>query len=91
MPVEWSDEARADLLNILNYIGERHPWAALKLGERIEQAVSQLPQHPNLYKQSERMDGTRELVVHPNYIVFYRVALTAIEILAVVHAHRNFP
>lgn len=85
--VEWSAEARADLLHILDYIGERNPWAAERLGDRIEQATSQLPYHPYLYKQSERVPGARELVVHPNYIVFYRVAAA----IAVVHAHRNFP
>ena len=88
--VEWGDEARADLLRILDYIGERNPWAAERLADRIEQAVSQLPHHPYLYKQSERVPGARELVVHPNYIVFYRV-VAVVEILAVVHAHRNFP
>ena len=88
--VEWSEEARTDLLQILDYIGDRNPWAAERLADRIEQATSQLPYHPYLYKQSERVSGARELVVHPNYIVFYRVEIV-IEILAVVHAHRNFP
>ncbi|MFT3791772.1 MAG: type II toxin-antitoxin system RelE/ParE family toxin [Rudaea sp.] len=78
------------MLQILDYIGERNPWAAERLADRIEQATSQLPLHPYLYKQSERVSGARELVVHPNYIVFYRVEVV-IEILAVVHAHRNFP
>jgi plasmid stabilization system protein ParE len=36
------------------------------------------------------MSGTREIVVHPNYIVFYEVT-DAIEVLAVVHARENFP
>jgi plasmid stabilization system protein ParE len=36
------------------------------------------------------MAGTREIVVHPNYIVFYEVT-DVIEVLAVVHARENFP
>jgi toxin ParE1/3/4 len=36
------------------------------------------------------MAGTREIVVHPNYIVFYEVT-DAIEVLAVVHATENYP
>jgi toxin ParE1/3/4 len=33
----------------------------------------------------------REIVTHPNYIVFYRVTATCIEVVNVVHVRREFP
>ena len=91
MLVEWSDEARGDLRDILSFIAERNLLAADGLYDRIEQSISHLPQHPYLYKQSQRMPGAREVIVHPNYVVYYRVTATAIEILAVVHSSRDYP
>jgi addiction module RelE/StbE family toxin len=88
--VKWHDEARNDLLEIMAYIAERNEHAALDLFERIERSLEHLPEHPYLYKPSLRLSGAREIVVHPNYIVFYEVA-DVIEILAVVHARENFP
>jgi plasmid stabilization system protein ParE len=38
-----------------------------------------------------RVDGTREIVAHPNYIVVYRVVADRIEVTAVVHARRQYP
>ena len=31
------------------------------------------------------------MVVHPNYIVIYRIERAAIEIVDVIHARRNYP
>jgi toxin ParE1/3/4 len=90
LPVEWRAEASADLEDILSYIADRNESAAESLNEAIEQATSQLPQHPYLYRLG-RADGTREIVVHPNYLVIYRVTSIAIEIVAVVHARQQYP
>ncbi len=90
LPIEWRDEASADLLQILNFIAERNEQAAFDLQDRIERALEHLSEHPYLYKPSQRRAGTRELVAHPNYIVFYEVT-DKVEILAVVHARREFP
>jgi toxin ParE1/3/4 len=90
LPVAWRAQARADLEEILSYIAERNEWAAGSLLEAIEQATSQLPLHPYLYRHG-RVDGTREIVVHPNYIVIYRVELTVIEVVAVLHSRQQYP
>ncbi len=74
LPVQWRAEAGADLEDILSYIADRNLSAAEDLNEAIEQATSQLPQHPYLYRLG-RVDGTREIVVHPNYLVIYCVTL----------------
>jgi len=38
-----------------------------------------------------RRPNTREAVVHPNYILIYRVGAEAIEILAVLHTRQEYP
>ncbi|MBK7051805.1 MAG: hypothetical protein RL710_1071 [Pseudomonadota bacterium] len=90
LSVKWRDEAKVDLLEIMGFIAERNEQAAYDLQERIERSLEHLPEHPYLYKPSLRVAGTREIVVHPNYIVFYEVT-DVIEILAIVHAREDFP
>jgi addiction module RelE/StbE family toxin len=90
MLVKWNPEAREDLKAILDYIGDRNIDAAEALSEAIETATSALPQHPYLYRYG-KATGTREIVVHPNYIVVYRVTAELIEILTVLHARQEYP
>jgi len=88
--VVWLETANQDLDEILGYIEDRNLLAALNLQEAIENAVSQLPFHPYLYRLG-RVSGTRELVVHPNYLVIYRVSVSAIEIINVLHTRQKYP
>ncbi|WP_426170858.1 type II toxin-antitoxin system RelE/ParE family toxin [Pseudoduganella sp. R-31] len=90
LPIQWRAEAQADLATILAYIAERNLQAATDLYNKIDRAVSQLPLHPYIYRLG-RVADTHEMVVHPNYLVVYRVSATAIEILAVVHTRQQFP
>lgn len=90
LPVQWLENARANLVSIIEYIAERNDFAALSLQEDIERAVSQLPLHPYLYRPG-RVTGTREIVVHPNYLVVYRVLPQVIEIVAVLHTRQKYP
>ena len=46
--------------------------------------------HPRLYKPG-RMKGTREMVVHPNYVVVYQENKTEVVILRVLHARQQWP
>ena len=89
MPLVWRAEARADLLAIITYIADRKVPAAERLHAAIEYTAEQLPAHPYIHRPG-RVGGTREAVVHPNYILVYRVA-DAIEILAVLHARQQYP
>lgn len=41
--------------------------------------------------RSGRVPGTREAVVHPNYILIYRVTADAVEIVRLVHARQQYP
>ena len=89
MRVEWRPEARAELRVILEYIIERNVAAASELNEAIEAATTALPDHPYLYRMG-RVLGTREIVVHPNYLVVYRIT-DWIEVVSVLHARQEYP
>ena len=55
----------------------------------MRHATNRIIENPYLYRPG-RIAGTREAVVHPNYILVYRVTGT-IEILAVLHARQRYP
>jgi len=86
----WRPSARDDLRSIITYIAERNPVAATSLGQAIEACAERLPDHPFLYRPG-RAPGTREAVVHPNYILVYRVTAEAVEVVGVVHARQRYP
>jgi addiction module RelE/StbE family toxin len=88
MRVEWRPEARAELRAILEYIVERNI-AAASVREAIETATTAVPQHPYLYRLG-RVLGTREIVVHPHYLVIYRIT-DRVEILSVLHGRQEYP
>ncbi|QUT05297.1 type II toxin-antitoxin system RelE/ParE family toxin [Sphingobium phenoxybenzoativorans] len=86
----WHPEALDDLENILDFIEVQNPSAAGRIGEAIRHTAGQLPNHPYMYRTG-RVPGTREALVTPNYILVYRVAAHAIEILAVKHTRQQYP
>ena len=38
-----------------------------------------------------RTEGTREAVVHPNYVLVYRVGNDAVEVVSVMHSRQQYP
>lgn len=90
LPVVWRKPASASLLEIIRYIANQDPPAARRLKERLESAVLPLSAPPYLYP-SGQVPGTREIVVHPNYVVVYRIAAECIEIVNVLHARQEYP
>jgi toxin ParE1/3/4 len=91
LPVIWHPEAELDLLEIVQYIAERSPIAAHKLGRLLQDSVVYLSDHPYLFKASDRVAGCREIVVHPNYLVFYKIESNHISVVKVAHARQEFP
>jgi len=91
LPVVWSEDADADLAEIVDYIAQHSPQAARKLAQRLRESVLPLAYFPQMFKESERMPGCREIVAHPNYLVFYRILSDRIKIEMVAHGRRNFP
>lgn len=88
--LEWKAPAVADLIAIVDYISDDNPNAALALMEEIQSKVAQLPAHPKRCRPG-RVEGTRELVVRPNYIVIYAETAAAVTVLRVLHAAQMWP
>ncbi|GFE67226.1 type II toxin-antitoxin system RelE/ParE family toxin [Litoreibacter roseus] len=88
--LEWKTTAVADLLAIIDYISDDNPNAAQALKDEIMQKVSRLPMNPQLYRVG-RVDGTREMVFRPNYIVVYAETQEVVTILRVLHAAQLWP
>ncbi|MGG1944939.1 type II toxin-antitoxin system RelE/ParE family toxin [Trinickia sp. NRRL B-1857] len=90
LAIEWRIDARNDLVEIVGFIAKENPAAARRFKTLIDAAIAPLARQPYLFRRSERVPGTREIVVHPNYVV-YRVQSTKIEILAVAHSRQQYP
>jgi addiction module RelE/StbE family toxin len=90
LAVRWADEAVVDLAEIIGYIEVRDPLAAQRLLDDILQTIEQLPLMPSLFRPG-RVEGTREIVVRPNYLVVYKAGSDAIDVLRVLHARRKYP
>lgn len=93
--IEWRPMAHADLRAIIQYIGKDNPARAKSFGKALRDKTKVLEQHPEPGRQGRPglPDYLRELVIHPNYIVFYRVLTEAraVQILRVKHAAQQVP
>ncbi len=90
MQVKWTDKALADLDIIVRYIFQENPAAAFDIEDLILNGVQNLSQFPYLGRVG-LVFGTRELVIHPNYIVVYRIDEPLVQIISVVHTRRQYP
>jgi len=89
--LEWLPQALNDFDEIIDYIAEDNPVAAIEQGDEIENQVAGLPDNRHQGRPG-RVKGTRELViVRTPYIVAYRVKKEAIQILRVFHGARLWP
>ena len=87
----WLKRALNDRDAQLDYIGHDNPLAAVAQGDRIEEQVGQLLQHPNMGRPG-RKQGTRELVISRTpFIVVYRIKGVRIELLRLLHGSQKWP
>ena len=91
LPIVWRASARSDLAEIVRYVAQVNPIAARRLRQVLMESVLPVSEHPYLYRQSQAVPAVREIVAHPNYIVYYRVTATCIEVVSVIHTRREFP
>lgn len=90
LEVRWTEEAVLDFAEIIGYIEERDPLASSRLYDDIVQATGRLGRIPYLYRPG-RVQGTRELVVRPSYVVVYRIHDGAVDVLRILHARQQYP
>jgi addiction module RelE/StbE family toxin len=83
MKIEWTETARQDRRNIYDYLEERNPIAAIEIDDLIEEKTDLLVDN-RLMGRTGRQKDTRELVIHPHYVVVYDIT-DIIRILRVLH------
>lgn len=88
--LRWSRRALADLDRIARHIAADKPLAALGFVAAVRASVERLSAFP-LLGRAGALDHTRELVVHRNYLVTYRVHGDEVQVLQVWHVARNLP
>ena len=91
MKVRWTGRATAALTAIRSHIAKDNPVAAQALWSRVRSYVdTKLAEHP-LIGRPGRVDGTRESVIHPSYIIVYRVTAEVVVIVTVRHVAQQWP
>jgi len=84
----WTRRALADLTRIADRIPQDKPLDAERFVAAVREKVTNLERFPLLGRLGPLQD-TRELVVHKNYLVMYRVRADAVHVLQVWHVARN--
>jgi len=91
LPIVWTTPASDQLAEVYNYIAQASPGAAENQVELVVSATRNLAAYPELGRPGRRR-GTRELVASGSpYIVVYRLRLSSVRVLAVMHGAQRWP
>ena len=91
MTIVWTPRALTDVAAVLADITADDPAAADRLNERLLALIeTTLITQPQMGRPG-RVSGTRELIVHPRYVLAYRVRGEVLELLAFRHSARRWP
>lgn len=90
MKVLWALAAEQDRADIVDFIAQDNPRAAIRMDELFEAAVGRLAEHP-LMGRPGQIPGSRELIPHESYRLIYEVQADTVRILALVHTARLWP
>ena len=93
--IEYSKESKQDLIGIKQYIkyNLQEPETAEKLISKIRKEINTLKYNPELYAIIDddiiKKLEIRKLIVD-NYIVFYRIKNSTIQIVRIMYGRRNW-
>ncbi|MBX8818108.1 type II toxin-antitoxin system RelE/ParE family toxin [Pseudochrobactrum asaccharolyticum] len=93
MKIVWLPQAQANRMDLITYIGQENPRAALNQLDEIEQQIDRLIDYPEMGRVG-RKRGTRELVLNrTSFVLVYRIQLKlqSIEILRLLHGAQKWP
>lgn len=90
MKIQWTRLASEDRSRIREYIAQHNLSAAIEMDNRIGESVSGLYDHPEKAPPG-RVAGTRELVIHPRFVIVYRIVSDGIHIIRVLHTAQQWP
>lgn len=88
MALKWTRTALRNLDEIAAYIALDKPAEATRFARELRTVTERLQSFPGLGRAG-RVPGTRELVLHTNYLTIYRVVKAGdVEILRIHHVAR---
>ena len=90
MELRWTRKALENLDQIAAYIAQDNPTRASSFIGESKEKTELLVTFPALGRPG-RVPSTRELVVHENYVVPYRVKDDTVQIIRVQHVARLWP
>jgi len=90
MKIRWTRKALDNLETIAAYIAQDNPLRAKTFIGEIKEKTQLLVQFPNMGRPG-RLPETRELVVHKNYVIPYRIKDESVQILRVHHVAKMWP
>ena len=88
MALKWTKTALRTIDEITQYIAQDNPARATFFVKELRQSTEKLDSFPGMGRAG-RVHGTRELVIHKNYVAVYRVRGGDVEILRVHPVARN--
>lgn len=89
MRYTFTNQARQDLNDIIEYIASNNPEAAISFVRAIDQKCETLTNFPNMGKSYENLALGLRGVFLGNYIIFYRLLENNIQILRVMSGYRD--
>ncbi len=89
MKLRWSERAGQDRRDTRARVALENLPDAIDLDNGITQKAERLVRHPFIGRPG-RLSGTREFVVHSNYILLYDVTEDSVRILRLLHARQQW-
>lgn len=89
LPVLRTEQAEADLTEILDYLDEHSAQAADRLVLAIDERCRLLGEFPEMGRRRDELIPGLRSVVAEKYVLFYRVTATAVEVVRILHGARD--
>ena len=88
MAVKWTRGALKSVDAIAAFIARDNPARATSFIVELKESTARLQNFPGMGRAG-RVPGTRELVLHKNYLAIYRVKNRDVEVLRIHHVAQN--
>ncbi len=89
MALVWTRTALKSVDEIASYIARDNPVRAASFIAELHASTERLVSFPGM-GQAGRVPGTRELVLHKNYVAIYRVVRTDVQVLRIHHVAQRY-
>ena len=83
--------ARDDLIEIADYIAQDSPANAVTWIATLEQAIHSLASMPGRFAQRDDLRPGHRVLSIGNYLIFYRIIGSDVEVVRVLHGARDIP